>query len=131
MKIYVAASFEKKKEVLEIYQRLKQLGHKISGDWTAHKFIRPYKENQELAKQYSIEDINGIKNCDIFILIPDEISSRGKYIEFGAAVLSNIKSSKPIIYVVGKFNSDSIFYFHPQVKRVDSIDEVLKEIDKI
>jgi len=131
MKIYVAASFGKKKEVLKIYQRLKELRQDISGDWTLHKPISPYEKNQELAKEYSIEDINAVEDCDIFILIADEINSKGKYIELGAAILSNVKFGKPKIYVVGNFNKNSMFYFHPSVKKINFVEEVLKELGNL
>lgn len=59
-----------------------------------HKPIKPYKENQNFA-----EDIEGVKNSDIFILISEEEISRG------AAIMLNTHSGKPRIFVAGAANS--------------------------
>ena len=131
MKVYIAAKFEKKEEVRSLYKILSEMGHNITSDWTLHKMIRPYKKNHELAEEYSIEDINGVKDCDVFILLTDEEKSSGAHVELGAAILSNIKSGKPIIYVIGSHTANSMFYFHPSVKRMDNIEEVLSEIKTI
>ncbi|MBR9702288.1 hypothetical protein GOV13_05200 [Candidatus Pacearchaeota archaeon] len=128
MKIYVATTFENKEKLLEIHKKIKEMGHEIAYDWTTHKPIKPYDKNKDLAIQYSSKDIEGVDNCDIFILISNEKISPGMHTEFGAAIFSNMKYGKPLIYVVGEHTSNSIFYFHPSVKIVDSVDEVISEI---
>lgn len=131
MKIYIAARFERKQEVRDLCRLLTEKGHEITADWTLHKPIKPYEKNQELAQQYSIEDINGVKDSDIFILLSDEGGSIGMYVELGIAILSNLMFGKPIIYIVGDYTSRSMFYFHPSVNRRKNINHVLKEIEKI
>ena len=66
--IYVAAKFEDKEKVLEIYKKLKTAGHEISYDWTKHKPIKPYEKNQTLAKDYTKNELEGIRKSDIFII---------------------------------------------------------------
>ncbi len=127
MKFYVAAKFESKQEVRKLYDLLKSKGHEITVDWTLHKAIKPYKENQELAKQYASEDINGLKDCDVFIIIGNDYG-KGLHAELGAAILSNILFQRPLIYAIGEHNTKCMFYFHPSIKRKKDINEVLKEI---
>jgi nucleoside 2-deoxyribosyltransferase len=129
MKIYLAARFDRKDEVRELYNQLIEQGHEITYDWTTHKMIKPYHENQEIAHEYSSNDMEGVKNCDIFILITAD-GGTGTFIELGAAILSNIKHNKPEIFVIGEHNTKSIFYFHPSVKRKNTVQEVLDEIKK-
>lgn len=129
-KIYIANQFNKKKDTCKLYKLFEDKGCEISSDWTKHKPITPYNENSELAKQYSIEDMAGIKNSDIFIAISNEEGSTGVHVELGIAILSNIQFGKPTIYVIGDYISRSMFYFHPSVNRRKSIDEVLNEIIK-
>ena len=50
------------------------------------------------------------------------------YVEFGIALASNVKTGLPKIYVVGKKNDQSQSYFHPNVHRVSSIEEAIKDI---
>lgn len=129
MKIYIAARFNKKQEVLSLHERFQKLGHEIVADWTLHKPIKPYENNPETAREYSIEDVDAARNCDIFILMTDE-SGTGMYVELGAAISSNLEHEKPKIYVIGEYTSRSMFYFHPSVNRRKNIDEVLREIEK-
>jgi len=131
MRIYVAAKFDKKDEVLKLFKILKESGHEVHSDWTTHKPIKPYEQNQKLAMQYSAEDIEGVKNCDVFIFLTDKEVSTGAHAELGAAILSHVKSGKPTIFVVGDHTNRSLFYFHPSVNRRDNINSVLEEIGKI
>jgi hypothetical protein len=130
MKVYVAAPFERKHEVLDLFRLLEKKGHSVSFDWTVHKKIKPFTENHEIAQRYSIEDINGVKDSDAFILLSEREGCRGMHVELGAAILSNVRSGKPAIFVVGGHNSGSLFYFHPSVKRRETIEQVLEEMDK-
>jgi len=130
VRIYVAAKFELKEEVREFYKKLQEKGHEITADWTLHKLISPYSKNQELAKEYAIEDVKGAKNCDVFIL-RSAATGTGTYIELGAAIASHLEKGKPHIYVMGKLNERCMFYFHPSVKRLATFEEVLQEIEKL
>lgn len=130
MKIYIAAKFTIKEEVRKLFKLFEERGHEIHSDWTLHKTISPYEENQELARQYSIEDLSGVKESDVFILLSDE-NGRGMYVELGVAILSNMQRERPRIFIVGKKNNNSLFYFHPSVNRRETIGQVIEEIEKI
>lgn len=127
MKIYVAAKFEKKDLVHEIYKKIWQLGHEVSYVWTMHKNIKPYDQNQETAAVYSENEISGIAECDVFIFISDTAGTTLP-MEFGAAVMLSKKSGKPKVYAVGEYNSKSPWFFNPRVMRRASVEEVLNEI---
>lgn len=129
MKIYIAARFRKKEEVANLYKLVVGSGHKIAGDWTLHKPIKPYEQNQALAKRYSVEDVEGVRNSDVFVLLSDN-GGRGAHVELGVAILANLVCGKPKIYVVGEHASGSMFYFHPAVNRRENLDQVLREIKK-
>ncbi|MFH0805564.1 MAG: hypothetical protein V1901_01575 [Patescibacteria group bacterium] len=129
MKIYIASRFHKKEEVKKLYKLFINKGHKISSDWTLHKRIKPYKENQEIASQYATEDVRGVKNSDIFIMISDEVGT-GMYTELGVAIASHVEFNKPKIYIIGDHKERSMFHFHPSINLKNNIEEVLKEIDK-
>jgi nucleoside 2-deoxyribosyltransferase len=125
-KLYVAASFEQKEKALQLYDILKAKGHIITADWTTHKEIASlptFKERETLAKQYAIEDTNGITSADVFILLLSERKSTGTHIELGVALGStNVKQ----IFLVSNDNDSQLFYRHPKVKQVKSIEELLK-----
>lgn len=130
MKIYVAGKFEKKDLIHEVYQKIKDLGHEISYDWTTHKPIKPYSENSEIAAEYCQNELEGISNCDVFIHLTNEKGTT-LLMEFGAALsLAKVKN-RPLIYAVGKFNNKSPWFFNPLVKRKNSIDEVINELSNM
>ncbi len=128
MKIYVAGKLENKEHIKEIYAQLIKKGHEISYNWTTHKEIRPYEKSQELANQYSSNELTGLQNCDVFILLSEKEGGTGIHIEFGVALILNKLFNKPKIYVVGHANSRSTFYFQETVKRMDTLEDVLKEL---
>ena len=128
MKFYIVARFRLKEVVRDIHKQLQKRGHEIVADWTTHLEAKPYDENIGLARQYSIEDINGAKSCDVFIILSDEAGTN-VYGELGAAIVSHLEHGKPKIYVIGDHTARSMFYFHPSVNRRRTIDEVLEELE--
>ncbi len=127
MKFYVAAGFEEKERVREIYEMLKNRGHSITCNWTFHKSIQPYTDNLDLARDYTTEDIAGVCHADIFILLTKG-AGKGAHVELGAAIAMHATSGKPKIYVVGEEKDKQMFYFHPLVSQKKSIEDVLAEL---
>jgi len=130
MKIYIAGKFEDRTQVAELYRRIEEMGHQVAYDWTQHKPIKPYSQNQELAGQYSDNELSGILDSDVFICLTHEAGTT-LLMEFGSALILNRKTGKPIVYAVGNSNERSPWFFNSRVKRRNSIDEVLAEIKKM
>ncbi len=130
LEIYVAGKFEEKDLILETYRELKQIGHKVAYDWTKHKLIKPYSENQEIARTYSENELQGISNSDVFIYLSCEKGTTLP-MEFGAALTSSLIKGKPLIYAVGKFNTKSPWFFNKRVIRKESIKEVINELKNL
>jgi nucleoside 2-deoxyribosyltransferase len=131
MKVYIAARFFDKEKVKEIYKRLRKDGHEISADWTWHINSKPYSDNPERCRDYSMEDLNGVFDCDIFILLTNEEAGAGTSTELGAAIALSATSKKPKIYVVGEDIGNNMFYFHPSVNIRKTMDEVYVELRKL
>ncbi len=131
MKFYIASRFTRKKEVREIIEKLKKLGHIITRNWTIHEETYPFHEHAKLSKKYSEEDIDGIRECEIFIALHDDTAgSTGMHTEIGAAIALNIEKGMPKIYVVGIEDSKSMFFYHPCVNLRKKVDDVLKDISE-
>ena len=126
-KIYISARFNKKEDVIKLGDLLTNRGFEVISNWVSHKSIKPYEKNQDLAKQYSIEDINNSAQCDYFILLTSDAGT-GMYVEIGAAIQHNIEFGKPVIYVVGNNINRSMFYFHPTVNRLKNIEDLIAKI---
>lgn len=126
--VYIASRTSQKETVRGYHRKFINLGFEIAEDWTRHKNVKPYSNNVRLSKKYALADIKAITKCDIFILITDK-QGTGMYTELGVAIATAIITKKPKIYVLGK-HSNLMFYYHPAVRRVDTIDEIIKEIIK-
>lgn len=100
MKIYIAAAFPEKETVKELQILCKKRGHTLSGDWTKHKLVKPYEENKTLSKKYAKEDLNNVRNCDIFILLSNKEGSTGAHVELGAALALSMEKGTPKVYVI-------------------------------
>lgn len=127
MKVYVAGKFEDKPLIRELQEKLNAAGHTLAYDWTTHKPIKPYAENQDLASQYSVNELNGIINSDVFIYLSHEKGTT-LLMEFGAALALQKSRGKPIVYAVGDYNDRSPWFFNPLIKRRNTIEEVISEL---
>src|SRR3989344_7711923 len=123
MKFYIASRYNKKGQVEEIQEILKQKGHEISFDWTRIETFRPYNQNKDKVKEISNKNIEGVKNSDVFILITDA-GGTDMYVELGIALYNLLEKGKPKIYVLGDYLDKSSFYFHPLVKVINNINEI-------
>ncbi len=130
VKVYVASRFNNQQKVKEIYRELIENGFEITVDWTKHKKVKPYEKNPKMSEKYSKEDIEGVKDSDILILLTTENPGKGMFVEMGAAIIVNILTGKPKIYIIGDYNKQSLFYFHPNVKRLNTIEDVIEDLKK-
>jgi len=128
MKFYVACKFEDKAWALEAYKLIEEKGHEITTKWTEHVPIKPYDKNPN-ASAYAIEDVIGVISADYFILKSSKEYSGGKglFVELGLAIASKLHKGKPEVYIIGDDMGKAIFYFHPVVKRRETLEEVLEE----
>ncbi len=127
MKIYVASSFDRKEEVLEIYSSLREMGFETV-DWTRHKRIIPFNENTATASLYAAEDSTGVIRSDIFArLCGSTGNTHGHKTEHGIAIASYIFTGKPVVYAIGD-PSDSMFNFHPATTRIPTVEQFLEEM---
>jgi hypothetical protein len=88
MKVYVAARAKyRAKDVAEIHEKLKQMGHKLTYDWPAgnDKIKRPYRNPQSRKHNLTAQAkmLKAASEADIFIFL-DDPGLRGAYMELGA-----------------------------------------------
>lgn len=126
MKIYVAARFAEKEMVNTIYDQLRTAGHEIAVDWTWHKNTNPFSRNINLISEYVAEDSAGIRAADVLILINSPEPGAGVSAELGIAIALHQTTGHPAIYVVGQYVDTNPFFFHPAVKRFDSLAQVIE-----
>jgi hypothetical protein len=128
MRIYVAARFTEKETVLKLYDRLQQLGHEITADWTTHKNVKPYDKNPEIAGVYSKEDAEGVLTADVFLLLTSPEPGAGVSAELGVAIASRQLTGKPMIYVAGGHLETNAFFYHPAVERFGNVEDAIAKL---
>ena len=127
MKFYVAGPWNNKEEVRAIQQTILDHGHEITVDWTLHPSTMPHETNAHEASRQAVNDLKGIQDCEVFIIVTNE-AGRGMYVELGAA-LARAQIHQPVrVFAVGEHSNNSVFYFHPLVKRCPTIYDVFTEL---
>ncbi|MFH1162297.1 MAG: nucleoside 2-deoxyribosyltransferase [Candidatus Jorgensenbacteria bacterium] len=124
MKFYIASRAKRADQVKRIVESFKDLGHSITLDWFKQPYLQPYDKNYRRSRTVSQRMLNAIRNCDYFILLTDKAGT-GMHTEFGIALSEHKK-----IFVVGKHLNTNIFFFHPNVKKLNSIEELIKKIKR-
>lgn len=125
MKFYIAARTAQIKKVQKMVDILKMAGHECTHDWTAMEDVelgRPYHEHIEKVRNFAEKDIAGARDAEVFIILGDE-SGTGMYVEMGAALSNDAK-----VYAIGERNDITVFHFHPHVTRLDTFEDVLKDL---
>ena len=132
MTIYIAASFALKEHVAELYALCEKRGYTVSHDWTQHTATTTADrlDDPSQAVEYAIADVDGVRNADVFVMLADGPAGTGRYIELGVAIQSHLERGTPQIFIVGEANADSIFYFHPSVQRVDTMEDVFAQLTR-
>jgi len=131
MKFYVAAFVEEKQRVQAIHARLRASGHSVTADWTVPLDIDGEERDRHPQRVAAVaeRDMNGVRECDVFVLLAEPPDGRAKYAELGAAIMSRVTSGRPKVYVLGEQTHQSVFFYHPAVERVRSLGEILQGIE--
>ena len=123
MKLFVADRWTDRERAHEVMRRLQVIGHSITRDWTVFEAA---DSDVKCLREYSIGDLDGVRECDVFILLADQdFQFRGAYAELGAA----IAYGKPCI-IVGIFADKCIHSHHPLVRRVAGLEELYEELKR-
>jgi hypothetical protein len=130
VKFYVASHVTGKERVRAIHRRLREAGHEITVDWTSYEAV-PSAEREtrpERVREIAVRDLAGVRNCDVFVLLAEPPDGRAMYAELGVAIALSLLGGAPRVYVLGEDAAECVFFYHPAVKRVCGIDEVLADL---
>lgn len=130
MKVFVSGQIQEKKRIREVFRVLESRGCSITHDWTRTDNIDDKLRARAECGLRAEKDIDGVVDCDVYLLMSDNSSvGKGMYVELGAALALRSVQRKPEIYVVGPMNHLSIFYLHPEVTAVDTVEDVVKSLE--
>ena len=122
MKFYIAGRTKAVPEIRRMTKILVDLGHEVSHDWTQLDcdMARPYPAAK--ACQIAQDDLSGVKNADVFIIVSDEAGT-GMYVELGVALAQGAT-----VYALGEYNDITVFHYLPTVKRFKTFEDVLNDL---
>jgi len=121
LKVYLAAAFSRRKEILKVAGKLRQLGHTITSRWLTEA------PNMNLV-QGAIRDVSDVRASNVLIrftddltadLVPSHLATGSRMFECGLAYERKI----PVV-VVGGYQP--IFDHLPDVNHVRDIKELIK-----
>ena len=125
MTFYVATALAHRDEAKRIMSVIEARGHTISLDWTRDSVLeRPYTKDESAARYRAERDVKAVIHSDVFILLSSSEVTRSAHVELGTALMSSIVGGKPQIFVIGEHKDHGMFFFHPKVQRVKTIDDV-------
>ena len=121
MKFFVSGKVGVEKDVRAAMKALKDAGHEITFDWTKIDQLRPYDENAEASREAALKESRGVEDADVLIILAHD-RGVGMYVELGIAIGSGIP-----VRVVTDVESRTMFFHHPLVKKVNNLEQILKE----
>ncbi|MDQ4143131.1 MAG: nucleoside 2-deoxyribosyltransferase, partial [Actinomycetota bacterium] len=123
MRVFVSGKVGDEERVRDLINHLTALGHDVTFDWTAVPHLKPYERNHAASARTAALEVDGVKQSDIVIVLAHE-DGIGMYVELGIALGTGKQ-----VYIVSKGSSRSMFFHHPLVTIVNSIDDVLTRLN--
>lgn len=127
MKFYVTGRSSNIDEVKRTIALIKTKGHEVTFDWPMLPMVKPYEDNQEKAATFAKDGIQGIINCDVYILLAHN-DGTGVFTELGAALALAQLHGKPQIYAVAHEIPPVMFHYHPAIRWVTSIEDIFANV---
>lgn len=145
-KIYVAGSWKDRVQIrAEWMDKLEDMGHTITHDWTKSEEERGGCRDIEYHELCSAQDVQGVIDCDILLIVMDSTNSeyqyRGTFTELGVALGANKgrgQSGQTHIILYNPYNSlndidemakhtrgvTNVFYWDKSIRKLSERSEV-------
>ncbi|MGL5859732.1 MAG: hypothetical protein ACRCY9_00555 [Phycicoccus sp.] len=127
MKIYVAGSMSDIGAVQAVQRAVVTAGHELTLDRSRgpDTTITNYALAEHVSARLPTQDLAAVLAADAVLVVAGEHDGRGMFVELGAALVAADRGDLRHIVVLGPRRHDSVFYYHPAVKRVSDVDEWL------
>jgi hypothetical protein len=129
VKVYVAGHLADRATVTEAQRAVVAAGHELTHDWTQDlECTTDYGSRPELSAQIAGADLGGVMLADAVLVITSSPEpGRGLFVELGAALARAEMGLLRHVVAVGPIVHESVFYYHPRVRRVETVHEWLAE----
>jgi len=131
MKVYVAGPLTDAVGVRAVQAAVVAAGHQLSLDWTRGSdvtFADDYASDLDLSAKIAADDLDAVLNADAVLVVASQHEGRGMFVELGAALSRASRGDLEHVVVVGPIQHESVFYYHPAVQRVSTVEEWLNTV---
>lgn len=130
MQVYVAGSLADAPLIQVVQAAVESAGHSVIHDWTRgpEATLTNYSSVPRVAAAIAEQDLSAALQADAVLLVLGATPGTGMFIEFGAALADAERRSGKHVAVIGDHPDQSVFYFHPAVRRCQSVGEWLASL---
>ena len=128
MKIYVAGPLADIDRVQAVQSAVVAAGHELTLDWTRGPevtLVQDYESLPEVSAKLAADDLNAVLNAHAVLVVMSQHEGRGMFVELGAALTRASRGDLEHLVLLGPIQHESVFYYHPAVRRVSDVDEWL------
>lgn len=128
--MYVAGHLADSAAVANAQRAVVSAGHELTHDWSQDlEVTTDYASRPEHSTQIAEADLSGVMLADAVIVIASSPEpGRGLFVELGAALARAEMGLLRHVVAVGTIVHESVFYYHPRLRRVETVQEWLAEI---
>jgi hypothetical protein len=129
MRVYVAGQLADKDAVRAAQAKVQAAGHTLTHDWTQDLcFTQSYASRPEDSAVIAQADLAGVLAAEaVVVLASSNEPGRGLFVELGAALARAELGELDHVVVAGEIVHESVFYFHPRVRSVPTLDDWLED----
>ncbi|KRB45038.1 nucleoside 2-deoxyribosyltransferase [Terrabacter sp. Root181] len=130
MKVYVAGQLRDTQAVRAVQREIEHAGHTLTHDWTHDLELSDgYADQPARSAEIARTDLSGVMTADAVVVLASSAEpGRGLFVELGAALARAELGRLDHVVVVGEIVHESVFHFHPRVRRVRAVDEWLADV---
>jgi len=129
MKIYVAGPVTDTVTVRHIQDAVLAAGHELTLDWSADvSFSGDHASQPERSARMAKEMVDAVTAADAVLVVASEHDGRGMFVELGTALAQASRGELRHIVLIGDIHHESVFYFHPLVRRVPTVEHCLPHL---
>ena len=129
MKIYVSGSVSDPFTVQQVQNAALAAGHELTLDWSADvSFAEGYASQTERSARMAQDELDAVIAADAVLVVASQHDGRGMFVELGAALTRASRGELNHVVLIGEIHHESVFYFHPLVQRVPTVEDWLARL---
>src|SRR6476469_1762585 len=129
MKIYVSGPVSDTATVKRVQNAVVAAGHELTLDWSADvSFAEDYASQAARSAQMAQEELAAVLAADAVLVVASKHDGRGMFVELGAALTRASRGELDHVVLLGEIHHESVFYFHPLVQRVPTVEHWLAQL---